>query len=349
LTITNWVLGRFNPMSNDSIHLPSAPALAGLRFRRFRGDSDFPHMVPVANACFAADKTEIVRAVDEIRKSYAELVNCDPYEDMILAEMHGELIGYVRGWWWTELAGPTIYCHLGFVTPAWRRKGIGRAMLHWMQERQHAIASQSSSSAEKFLQVTATQYEAGLTALLTHEGFQPTRYFFSMVRPHLHNIQDFELPTGVELRPVLPEHYPTIWNASRTAFAQHWGFGAHREEAYEAWLRDADIFQPDLWQVAWDIASNQIVGQIRTYIYEPYNRNFQRQRGWTEFVSVHKDWRRRGLARALVSHSLRAQRDAGMTESALGVDSENATGATRVYETCGFQVVKSNTVYRKPM
>jgi mycothiol synthase len=336
-------------MPNDSIHLPNAPALPGLRFRRFQGDSDFPHMARVANVCFAADKAEIFRTVDDMRKSYSELVNCDPNKDMILAEMDGELIGYVRGWWWAELAGPIIYCHLGFVVPAWRRKGIGRAMLRWMHVRQRAIASASTSLAEHIFQVTATQYEVGLTALLKGEGFKPTRYFFSMVRPHLDNIEDFALPVGVELRPVLPEHYRAIWDSSRAAFAQHWGMAADGPDAYGLWVKQTDIFQPLLWQVAWDIASNQIVGQIRTYIHAAHNRNFQRQRGWTEFVSVHKDWRRRGLARALVSHSLRAQRDAGMTESALGVDSENATGATRVYETCGFEVVKSNTVYRKPM
>ncbi len=333
----------------NSIRLPTVPALPGLRFRRFRGESDYALMVPLANACFAADQIDIVRAVDEMRKSYTELVNCNPFEDMIFAEVDGELIGYARGWWWTELAGPTIYSSLGFVVPAWRRKGIGKAMAHWMQDRQRTVASQSASDTAQLYQVNATQYAVGLAALLANDGFKPTRCFSSMVRPNLDNIADFALPAGVELRPVLPEHYRAIWDASRAAFAHHWGMSIPREEAYEAWLKDKDIFQPHLWQVAWDIASNHIVGQIRTYIYAPYNRNFQRQRGWTEFVSVHVNWRKRGLARAMVSHSLRALRDAGMTESALEVDSENATSATRVYESCGFQVTKCTTVYRKPM
>ena len=30
------------------------------------------------------------------------------------------------------------------------------------------------------------------------------------------------------------------------------------------------------------------------------------------------------------------------------VDTENLSGATHVYEACGFQVKKRNTVYRKP-
>jgi mycothiol synthase len=46
---------------------------------------------------------------------------------------------------------------------------------------------------------------------------------------------------------------------------------------------------------------------------------------------------------------LQAQKQAGMTESALGVDADNLSGATRVYEDCGFRVVKRTTIYRKPL
>jgi hypothetical protein len=36
-------------------------------------------------------------------------------------------------------------------------------------------------------------------------------------------------------------------------------------------------------------------------------------------------------------------------ESALGVDSESLSGATKICEDCGFRVVKRNTIYRKPL
>lgn len=60
-------------------------------------------------------------------------------------------------------------------------------------------------------------------------------------------------------------------------------------------------------------------------------------------------WRRQGLARALIARSLHVLKAQGMTESTLGVDSENLSGATRLYEECGFQVVKQNTIYRKSL
>jgi hypothetical protein len=49
----------------------------------------------------------------------------------------------------------------------------------------------------------------------------------------------------------------------------------------------------------------------------------------------------------LISRSLQAQKAAGMTESALVADSDSTSGVTRLYESCGFQIVKRDTVYRK--
>jgi ribosomal protein S18 acetylase RimI-like enzyme len=38
-----------------------------------------------------------------------------------------------------------------------------------------------------------------------------------------------------------------------------------------------------------------------------------------------------------------------MTEAALGVDTKNPTGALRLYESVGFQVVNRATVLQKPL
>jgi ribosomal protein S18 acetylase RimI-like enzyme len=42
-------------------------------------------------------------------------------------------------------------------------------------------------------------------------------------------------------------------------------------------------------------------------------------------------------------------RDRGMTESALGVDAENPTGALRLYEKIGYKVSKKSMAYRKKL
>jgi hypothetical protein len=38
-----------------------------------------------------------------------------------------------------------------------------------------------------------------------------------------------------------------------------------------------------------------------------------------------------------------------MTEATLGVDTDNPSGALRVYEGCGFVAVSRDTTYRKPL
>jgi GNAT superfamily N-acetyltransferase len=333
----------------ELIPVPDPPSIPGLLFRHFRGESDYPSMVAVVEASAQVDKIERADTVETTAEAYAHLVNCDPYQDMIFAEVDGRVIGYSRGFWWQETGGPFIYALVGFLVPAWRRKGIGRVMLRWLEARLRETAAGHEQEQPKFFQVYVEQGVVGLEAMLAVEGYKPVRYSHEMVRPSLDDIPDFPLPAGLEVRPVLPEHYRRIWDANDEAFRDHWGYSTPTEEEYQEWLADKVIFQPDLWQIAWDVETGEVAGQVKTFIYHAENEKYGRRRGYTEGISVRRPYRRRGLARALISLSLLAQKERGMTESTLGVDSENTSGATRVYEDCGFRTVKRNALYRKPL
>jgi mycothiol synthase len=342
-------------MIADAIQLPDAPGIHGLRFRHFRAGRDYSHMATITRISAEADGTDRADTPEELENFFAHLTNCDPYTDMIFTEVDSgdgrepEVIGYARGTWRMEGSGEHRYMFFGRILPVWRRKGIGQAMLRWMEGRLREIAARHPMEIEKYFMSFVAQGETGLAAMLEKTGYQPVRYFFDMVRPDLENIPNYPVPEGLEVRPVLPEHYPAIWEADNEAARDEWGFVERSEEDYQAWLVDTTTFQPELWQVAWDIATNQVAGQVKTFIDHEQNKLYDRQRGWTEGISVRRPFRRRGLARALIARSLRTQKQAGMIESALGVDSENPSGAKKVYEDCGFRVVKRTTVYRKPL
>lgn len=333
--------------ASDQIHIENIPNIAGLSFRHFRGEEDYPKMIAVIQASAEADKIERVDTVEEVAIAYSHLVNSDPYQDMIFAEINNEVIAYSRGFWFQEENGPRIYNSVGFLAPLWRRKRIGTTMLHWMENRLRTIAQSHSVSEASFLQNFATYENIGVVTLLEQNGYKPIRYIVEMLRPELENIPDFPLPEGLEVRPVLPEHYQTIWEADKEAFRDHWGYSEPTEEDYKNWLENKVIFNPELWQIAWDKKTNQIAGQVRTFINEAENDKYNRKRGYTEFISVRRPWRKQGLARSLIVRSLRLQKERGMTESTLGADSENISGATRVYEDCGFRVTKRSAIYRK--
>jgi ribosomal protein S18 acetylase RimI-like enzyme len=188
--------------------------------------------------------------------------------------------------------------------------------------------------------------ELGANALLRMDGYRPARYSYLMVRPTLEKIPELPLPQGLEVRPARPEHYHRVFEANEEAFQDHWGFIPRTEEDYERWLGEPAT-SPGLWQVAWD--GDEIAGMVLSFVNTEENLAFHRRRGYTEDVCVRRPWRRRGLARALLARSLTLLRERGMTEAALGVDTENPSGALQLYESLGYRPVQSWTLYRKPV
>jgi mycothiol synthase len=335
-------------MLTDLSFLPESPMIAGLTFRGFEGAPDYPKMIAVVNGSRDADQLEDIDTLETLTNAYAHLVNCDPYLDMLFVEVEEQMVGYARVDWRDTLDGSRLYQHVGFLLPDWRGRGIGRALLLWCERRLQEIAARHPAGQPRWFQATAMGTEAAKARLLEHAGYAPARYFYTMVRPDLENIPEAPMPAGLEVRPVRPEHYRVIWEAALEAFRDHWGVVPRGEEDYQIWLGEP-TFQPEVWKVAWDVATDQVAGMVMGFILEEANAKFQRRRGWTEDICVRRPWRRRGLARALIAQNLRELKARGMTEAALGVDTENLSGALRLYEAMGFRAVKLNTVYRKPL
>jgi ribosomal protein S18 acetylase RimI-like enzyme len=118
------------------------------------------------------------------------------------------------------------------------------------------------------------------------------------------------------------------------------------EEDYLRWLNES-TFDPSLWRLAWD--GDQVAGMVLAFVNATENAEYNRRRGYTEDICVRRPWRRRGLARALIARSLRGLRARGMTEAALGVDTENISGALRLYESLGYRPVQRWALLRKPL
>ena len=69
--------------------------------------------------------------------------------------------------------------------------------------------------------------------------------------------------------------------------------------------------------------------------------------GWIQDVGVLPEWRRRGIARALLERSFAAFYERGLPSVALGVDTANATGATKVYEQAGMSIIRGFSIWEK--
>ncbi len=355
------------------IYVPDAPHIPGLTFRGFRGDIDFPEMAAVFQGCAEVDQHDEVITAEDFAREYAHLVNCDPYHDTLFAEikegqnnslppaLEGDskeydsgsiqspgckVIGYSRVGWFDLVDGKRIYHHFGYLIPEWRRKGIGRAMLRYNQQRLREIAKNHAGEMVRLMESYAEDTDPSATALLISEGYTAARHFFLMVRPDLENIPEAQMPEGLEVRPVKKEHLQAICDASKEAFRDHWGFSEQMEPTLDQIVQDRR-FDPSLWRVAW--SGEQVAGMVLSYIDPLENEEYNRQRGWTENICVRRPWRKRGLARFLLVQSMFAIKERGMHEAALGVDTQSLTGALQLYESVGFRSVKRVTNYQKPL
>lgn len=327
------------------------PQVDGFAFRGFQGPSDFPHMIAIIDAAKVVDGHERSETAETLARDYAHLVNSDPARDMLFAERDGQVVAYNRCWWDQEENGPRIYSHVGFSRPEVRGRGLGRAAFRWLEARQRQIAADHPATGERFLQTYATTTETARLALLESEGYTAVRYGFDMVRPlgpGSEPVVVAPMPEGLEVRPVLPEHYRAIFDADAEAFRDHWGYVPPTETNYQGWLA-GEMFQPHRWQIAWDVARNEVAGMVQNFVHENENKEYNRRRGYTEGISVRRPYRRLGLARALLTRSLKLYQEQGFTEGALGVDAQNPNGALRLYESVGFTVVRQSMVYRKPL
>ncbi|MGH8911573.1 MAG: GNAT family N-acetyltransferase [Acidimicrobiia bacterium] len=310
--------------------------------RAYAGTEDLAGMVAVINAVRDRDGLDDVRTVAEMAQQYEHLQRCDPATDIVIVEEAGTIVGYSRTMWEDVSEGYRIYWLVVEAHP--QHPGIEEDLYQWGEGRARAVAA-THAVADKRLSAEADESGAR-AALLRRRGYLVRSYDATLVRSHLNEIPDRRLPEGVETRGVDEAHLRQIWEAEVEAFRDHRGYTEQTETDWEAWL-DSPNWDPSLWQIAW--TRDHVVGQVRSFIDPVENEKFGRLRGWTEDISTAREWRGRGVAGALICSSLQLLAERGMTEAALGVDTENPTGALRLYESLGFVRTRLFGVYEKPL
>ena len=333
-------------MSYNAIVVPGAPGIPGLNFRPFRS-GEYTAMAELQMRAHEADGIESIAAAEQWRIIYEHASDFDPQTDTLFAEVYGALVAFGRVRRREQSDGVRRFDAAGFVDPCWRRRGLGRAMLRWFERRAAAIdASLPTAPAGALLALQCEEGEYGKRALLQTEGFTPLRSETHLRRSLAEPIPDAPLPVGFEFRSAQPEHYRAIWEAADEAFQDHWGYTPGTEDDYRSWLAEPD-FCSDHWCVVWHSASNRVAALVLADVLDAENVRFGRRRGYTEGISTRREFRRMGLARAALCESMRRFRALGFEETYHGVDSQNLSGANRVYEWCGYRFARRETTYGK--
>lgn len=316
----------------------------GLTIRPIRRPDDYPEMNRIANAERERLGIPFTTTPEQLANTYDHATRFQPDRDVIVVEVDGRIRGYARGGINPIAGGGTVYEILPFIDPVIPTARLLPPMLSVLEAHLRRLAA--NDAARIALETFGGDATPDRDEVIRAAGFEPVRHAYQMVRPYVDDVPDAELPEGLEIRPVRPEDVRKIWDASVEAFRDEWAAVEPAASDFEHLLSDENESQTSLWRVAWD--GDEVVGQVRGYINAEENARTGRRRGYTEAISVRRPWRRRGVARALIAATIVALRERGMTEVALGVDTENESGALHLYESCGYRPVSRFTTFRKP-
>jgi GNAT superfamily N-acetyltransferase len=147
-------------------------------------------------------------------------------------------------------------------------------------------------------------------------------------------------PKGVEVQSFRPGDERAFYEAHQETFADSWEPIEEPYDEWAHWLLKPPAFVPELWFLA--VEGSEPAGFA---ICHPHAGDAEC--GWVRILGVRRQWRRRGLGRALLLHSFAEFRRLGLRRAGLGVDAESLTGANRLYEQAGMHVAARFAIYEK--
>ena len=222
----------------------------------------------------------------------------------------------------------------GFVHPQHRGRGLGA----WLVERAERRAREL---AKRNLHAWSLAADERAHSLFSQFEMQELRRSYRMAIDLDEPPPAAEWPEGLHVETFTPEDARAFHDAVAESFEEEWSFVAM---PFEEWRELRLVKDPDFDPTLWFIVRHgyEIAAVMR-------NEPDRSGAGFVGLLGVRKPWRKRGLGLALLRHAFGEFYRRGKRRVALGVDSENPTGATRLYERAGMLVAFEAVVYGKDL
>jgi mycothiol synthase len=204
-------------------------------------------------------------------------------------------------------------------------QGIGTQLREWAEAHSEGVVRQEAAGSND-----------AARRLLEGAGYEATQHYWRMVRELDTPVPEVPLPAGVELRPYEPGPDDRAAHALvQDTFTDIPGNVSRGFEEWRALAVGRSQFAPELSTVAGAFAGVALC--------ERWEEDGQ---GYVAYLATARDWRGRGLGRALLAESLEKMRAAGLPRAALSVNARNES-ATRLYESVGMKVAARSDRYEK--
>jgi mycothiol synthase len=265
----------------------------------------------------------------DLREEWDEL---DLGRDAWLVELDGRLAGYGT---FADRSGGRLMGD-GYVHPELKGRGVGSRLVDLYEGRAAEIAD------GRTLESATLRGDGAADRLFQSRAYEAVRHFFRMVVDHETEPEAPAWPAGLTVgRLDVERDGKAFYAAIVESFSEEWGFSIRPWDEFRERRFGAERFDASLCPVAKD--GDEIAGLCLN------DWKSNGDWGWINFLAVRPAWRRRGLGEALLRESFREFFRRGERTVALGVDAQNPTGATRLYERVGMRVLWEAVVYRKDL
>lgn len=258
-------------------------------------------------------------------------------DGIVAVTADGRIVGY------EEFANEHEHSKLrtdGYVHPEFKGLGIGTSMMRLIEERARKEIALAEPEVRVYLRSMLDGHDKDGRSIHEGEGYKLIRYSWRMqveldIPPPV-----VVFPKAIELRPFVREqHARAVLEAQNEAFRDHWGSHDVDYDEWELHKFGRTNFDPSLWMIAWD--GDQIAG---------FSQNRYRMGiGWIGTLGVRRAWRKQGLGYSLLIHSFSEFYKRDTKTIGLGVDAENLTGATRLYQKAGMYAASEFVMYEKEL
>ena len=217
------------------------------------------------------------------------------------------------------------------VHPAYADNGVDSQVLAWAEQQPDVGGDPVGAVTTTF----ACDLNVPFSTFLADRGYARLRNWMNAHRRNLSSeIEAPHLPEGYIVRSL---HGPEEMAARAEAHRAGWQSTLMTEAAYGRLMRTpAYRLDLDFVVVAPD---GTIAANCNCWLDE------QNGTGLFEPVSTHPDHRRKGLARAMIHYGVSRLRSLGAREAWVGSFSGNPV-ATRLYESCGMEIVRRDFCYK---
>ncbi len=219
------------------------------------------------------------------------------------------------------------------VRPDHRGRGIGTWLLHWTERRARAAGADRVGQ-------TVTDNNTVAARMFTGRGYAPkdTAWILEIALEAEPEVPP--LPAGITIRTYRPgsdDH--AVHRVIDDAFCE---WPDREPSPFDEWAAVSirrEIFAPGLSPLA--LSGGRIVGAALVLDYRDEHEGYVHQ------VAVHRDYRHRGIARALLCHAFAGFYRTGRRGCTLSTNSY--TGALTLYQRVGMRIRHSYTHYAKPL